>query len=1030
MTAPTDRVDQAELLRRARRRTATAAVAPEATRAAARTAGPVPSGTGPGPAPLSHAQQRMWLMDRLGQGGPRYHVPLATRLRGPLALDALAAALTALTERHHVLRTRYGHRDDRPYQEVAPVTPVPLPVRDASPEDAAALLHAEAARPFDLATGPVLRALVLRHAPDDHTLLLTVHHIAVDGGSLPVLATELAAHYAAAVEGRPPGLPAPTLQYGDYARWERVHDDWFATAADERAAHLTGARPLSLLRPVPPGTPERRAALHSAPLTAATVDALRRLGARHGTTLFAVVLAAAFAALRTATGEPDQVLGCAAGGHRARPELRRLIGLQVNTLPVRAGLPDGDPAFTEVLTGVRAALLDAQTHHDVPFDLVVERLGAAARGADGTPLLSAGCDLVAPPEPLALPGLTAEAVEVDLGLAKFGLTLVVEDGPRPRCLLQHDPAALDEPTARRLHEAFAGLLDAVAADADRPLSRLPGTRLRLEPAESEHPAVTALLADPRVTDAALHLTAHGPALVYASVRGPAAPSGTELRAALRRALAPDRLPAAVTLLDTLPRRPDGTLDPTRLPGVPAPAPAHLEEVRDAFAQVLGERPSTEGDFFGLGGHSLLAVQLAERLRARTGLPLTGLDVLEQRTPHALATLLAARADERDAPAHLEEVREAFAQVLGERPSSEGDFFGLGGHSLLAVQLAERLRARTGLPLTGLDVLEQRTPHALATLLAARDAERRAAGPRTRAGATRAGTVLLTGASGGVGAAVLQELIAQGRPVRALVRPESAHLVARHGVEVAEGDLADPDSLRRAVEGVDTVIHAACTFTEHAVDVAAMRVLVDGWRGTGGFVFVSSIDAYGRPAPGEVPEGGPSAGPVTPYGRAKLDCERILLDTLNTPGAARGPVAVVRSPIVWGPHRRLRDQLRWGSTGALYQAALAGRPIALPPADAPWTGLAWVHSAALARAVTGCLAEAPGRIVNAVTGHLSWADFSTELVRLLGSASPLVPSPDADPELLRPWRYRADALAGPLRPEPGEDWRTVLAAMTA
>ncbi|MCX4689454.1 condensation domain-containing protein [Kitasatospora purpeofusca] len=950
MTAP---IDQAELLRRARGRTRTPAPGTPA-------AGPVPRGTAPGPAPLSHAQQRMWLMDRLGQGGPRYHVPLATRLTGPLDRNALATALTGLTDRHHILRTRYGHQDDRPHQEPAPPAPVPLPVRDATPEEAAALLRAEAARPFDLAAGPALRALLLRHAPDEHTLLLTIHHIGVDGGSLPVLAEELGALYAAAAEGRPADLPEPELQYADYARWERARDDRLADAAAARAARLTGAGPLPLLRPVPPGTPERRAVLHSAPLTADTVDGLRRLGARHGATAFTVVLTAAFAALRAATGGSDLVLGCA-GGHRARPELRRLIGLQVNTLPVRARLPepDGDPAFTELLAVVRTALLDAQEHHEVPFDLVVERLGAAARGADGTPLLAVSCDLVHPAEPLTLPGLTAEAVEVDLGLAKFGLTLLVEDGPRPRCLLQHDPAALDAATAGRLHAVFADLLKAVADDADRPLSGLPGERLLDErptdnqPTGDHHPAVAALLADPRVTDAALHLAEHGPALAYATVSGPVAPSGAELRAALRRRLAdPDALPLSVTLLDRIPRRSDGALDPGRLPGAPT---AHLDTVREVFAELLGTRPPAEGDFFGLGGHSLVAVQLAERLRARLGLPLTGLDVLERRTPRALAALLAERAAERGSGAR--------------RPAS-----GTGA-----------------------------------------------------APAARAGTVLLTGASGGVGAALLQELVAQGRPVRALVRPESAHLVAGAGVEVAEGDLADPDSLRRAVEGAETVIHAACTFTEHAVDLAAMRILVEGWRGTGGFVFVSSIDAYGRPEPGEVPEGGPSAGPLTPYGQAKLDCERILLDAAPS---AFGPVAVVRSPIVWGPHRRLRDQLRWGATGALYQAALAGRPILLPEPGAGWAGASWVHSAALARAVTASLADAPGRIVNAVTGHVSWADFSAELVRLLGSSSTVAHGPDAEAELLRPWSYRADALAGPLAPEPGEDWRTVLAAMTA
>ncbi|MBV6699157.1 condensation domain-containing protein [Kitasatospora aureofaciens] len=923
-------VDQADLLLRARRR--------------ARPAAPTPMAS-TGPAPLSHAQQRMWLMDHLGQGGALYNVPLATRLHGPLDADALATALTALTERHAVLRTHYGRRGDEPYQEAAPVTPVPLPVVDATASDAPALLAAEAARPFDLATGPVLRALLLRHAPDDHTFLLTIHHIAVDGGSLPILGADLAALYRASRDGMPAQLPPPGMPYADHARRERARDAELTAAADTRAAQLAGARPLPLLRPVPPGARERRAALHSAPLDPGTLDGLRRLGTRHGATLFAVVLAAAFATLRIASGEADLTLGCASG-HRAGPELRRTVGLSVNTLAVRADVA-GDLAFAEVLARVKAALLDAQQHHEVPFDLVLERLGADARGADGSPLLAVSCDVVHPAEPLALPGLRAENVELDLGLAKFGLALLVEDGPKPRCLVQHDRDALDEPTAGRLLTAFAELLAAGAADENRRLDALPGERLTA----AEHPAVSALLADPRVVEATVAQPADGPLLAYAVVRGPVAPSGGELRSGLRRVVRAAELPVAVVLLDRLPRHKDGTPDHTRLPGATRPGTDErgpLAAVREAFGELLGSIPATDGDFFHLGGHSLVAVQLAERLRTRTGLPLTGLDILEQRTPRALAALLATRADER----------------------------------------------RTALVRTG--------------------------APVNRA---RAGTVLVTGATGGVGAAVLQELIALGRPVRALVRPESAHLAALNGVEVAEGDLADLDSLRRAVEGADAVIHAACTFTEHATDVAAMRALVDGWRG-GPFVFVSSIDAYGRPAGADVPEGAPPGPSLSPYGQAKLDCERILLE------AGRDPASIVRAPIVWGPHQRLRDQLRWGSTGALYQAALAGRPITLP--DGPgWTGASWVHSAALARALAACTAEHPpaaGRIVNAVTGHVSWPDFTTELVRLLGSTSTIETGPEADQELQRPWQYRAEALAAPLRPEPGEDWRSVLAAM--
>ncbi|GAA1273527.1 hypothetical protein GCM10009665_71550 [Kitasatospora nipponensis] len=951
--------DQSELLRLARRRPASGG----------RTA--VPRSRTAGPAPLSHAQHRMWLMDRLGQGGAQYHVPLATRLRGPLDLAALGVALTGLTERHAVLRTRYGQHGDEPYQQPAAPEPVAVPVLAADPEQAPALLRAEAARPFDLAGGPVLRALVLRHTPDDHTLLLTLHHIAVDGGSLPVLAEELAQLYAAAGRQHPAELAQPALQYADFARWERSRQGELAAGVEAWAGELAGARPVPLPRGTPTGPRTRTAGLLTAPLGAETLDGLRRLGREHGATLFTVVLAAAFATLHRATGEADLTLGCASG-HRARPELRRLVGLCVNTLPVRVDLT-GDPSFVELLDRVRGALLGAQQHHEVPFDLVVERLGAAARGADGTPLLSVSCDLVRPAEALRLPGLAAEPVDVDLGRAKFDLGLLVEDGPRPRCLVPYDSDVLAEATARLLLDSFAELLAAVAVGGGRALGELPGSPLGAAPPDP-HPAQAALLADPRVSEAVVVAGEDGPPLAFVVARGPAAPSGTELRMALRSRLPADRLPAAVTLVDRLPRDPDGAVDLARLPGA-GPAKARRVEgdpvdgervaaVRDGFGEFLGARPATEGDFFELGGHSLLADKLAEHLRARTGLPLTGLDILEQRTPRAVAALLDTRAG------------------------------------------AQRAAARS-----------------------AAAPERRAA----RGGATRAGTVLLTGGTGGVGAAILRELLDRGRPVRALARPESAHLVALEGVEVVRGDLGDLESLRAAAEGVDTIVHAACTFTSPETDLAAMRVLVDSWR-RGSFVFVSSVDAYGHPAAVEVTDGATCEPPLSAYGQGKVDCERILLAAAGTGG--RGAGWAVRSPIVWGPQQRLRDQLRWGATGALYQAALAGAPLVLPdPQDHEqgWYGAAWVHSAALARAVLGCAdgaAAGAGPVLNAVSGHGGSLDFATELARLLGSASAVEQRAQADADLRRPWRYRADALAPLLRERPGEGWREVLAAMVS
>ncbi|KOT78690.1 non-ribosomal peptide synthetase/polyketide synthase [Streptomyces rimosus subsp. pseudoverticillatus] len=969
MTTASDTAREAALLRIARQR-----------QAAKRDGAAHEAAAGPaGPAPLSAAQRRMWLMDRLGGSGAAYHVPFATRVRGPFDPQALGRALTALVRRHEVLRTRYGQCDGEPYQEVTDAAPVPVEVVPAE-GDAAELLREAAARPFDLTGGPVLRALVVRHAAEDHTVLLTLHHIAIDGGSLAVVARELSTLYGAAVGGDEAlsgTLPGPAPQYADFARREHAAMDVLESGLEYWLRRLAGARPVPLPAPAAgSGAAARRgeAALLAEPLPPAVLEGLRATGREHRSTLFTVVLAAAYATVLAATGSTDLVLGCASS-HRDRADVRDLVGLCVNTLPVRVDAQDAG-VFGELLDRVRDALLEAQQHRDVPFDLIVERLGAAARGADGQPLVDVTADVVRAPVALDLPGLVSEPVEIDLGTAKFGLGFYVEedrsDGGPPRCLVQYDRARLDEPTARQLLRGFADLLAAVAANPGHPLPEA-GVR-------AAHPAELFLRDRPEVAEAVLLETDGGRPLAYVVPSGVGTLEPMGLRAALRSRLAPELVPAAVTVLDALPRTADGTVDHARLPGAPASAAPVIaggpreQAVLEAFSELLGRRPAPDADFFLLGGHSLMAVQLADRLRERLGLPLTGLDVMEQRSPRAIAALLDGRDQERAA-------------------------------ALAAVRTA----ARPATPAHG----------------------------ASRTTAARTGTVLVTGATGGVGSFVLRELAARGIPVRALARPESAHLLAADGIEVAEGDLSDPDSLRAAAAGADAVIHAACTFTSPEVDLAAMRAVLDGWR-RGAFVFVSSVDAYGQPPVTDVTAETPPAGPFTAYGRAKLDCERMLLEAAGTGG--RGGATVARVPIVWGPHARLRDQLRWGATGQFFQAARGGEPIELPARDRGWYGAPWVHGAALARALVSCVERPSGGVVNTVGGHVDWRDFAAELIRLLGSSSEIHathagpaddqhPAPSPDFLLHHRRRYRpAAALAGELAERPGEDWRSVLAAM--
>ncbi|WP_392892791.1 condensation domain-containing protein [Streptomyces sp. LN699] len=850
---------QRELLRRARSGTARRVTA-EPTAGAG---GPVPkdtghaSGTGPqeGSIPLSRAQRRMWLMERLGGAGDSYHVPFATRVRGPFDVAAFTGALTSLVARHGILRTRYTERAGEPCQEVLPAPrTVPVPVVEADATHAPGLLRRESARPFDLTAGEAVRALVLRHGPQDHTVLLTFHHIAVDGGSLETVAGELAVLYAAATDGTGRNTLAAPPRYVDHARREHDALPGHAAELDRWSDLLADAAPPRLPRPAAaaPTTALRPAAVRTVPLAPTVPDALRALGADRNATLFAVSLTAAFAALHRLTGDDDLIIGVA-GTHRSGTAMRGLVGLCVNTLPVRVDV-SGAPTFVQLLDRVRAALLEAQSHRHIPFDLVLERLGAGARGADGTALVRVTSDVLGEPTVLRLPGTSAEYVDVPTDGAKFTLSygLGLGDAAQPVALVQYDGNALDDTVAQTAARDYAALLHAVAADPELALAQLPltdpnhdagpdrgdgpnhdaaanhdsGPDHDAEPDRGDgpdggaadgddpdgdgHPAARALRAHPQVADATVVRPAQGPPVAYAVLHDSVGPSGHELLGLLRRSLAAESVPATVTLLDALPRAAAGPLDHGRLPGSStpsAPSGPRAEAVTATFAAVLGVLPSPDDDFFALGGHSLKAVQLAERLRTDLGLPLTGLDVLQARTPRALTALL----DERAARQN--------AAKAASRPA-----------------------------------------------------------PRSRE--IRPGTVLVTGATGGVGAFVVRELAAQGRPVLALARPESAHLIAGEGVDVIEGDLSDLAGLRDAVAHADAIVHSACTFTRHDVDLAAMETMVDAWR-RGPFVFVSSVDAYGHPDTDRVAEEAPPHEPVSPYGRAKLDCEALLLRAAGT-----------------------------------------------------------------------------------------------------------------------------------------------------
>ncbi|RLK09870.1 amino acid adenylation domain-containing protein [Micromonospora sp. M71_S20] len=434
-----------------------------------------------GPLPLSFGQHRLWVLDQLQPGGAGYLMSVGLRLRGTPHSAALRRALTELVARHEILRTRYVVVDGEPAQVVGPPAPVELTVTDLGHTDRETARQRltellGAPDPVDLAAGPALRARLVRLAEDEHALVLTMHHISSDGWSEGIILRELAALYDAYVAGRPSPLAPLPIQYADFAVWQRAR--FAGDRLDRQVEHwrdrLAGLRPLELPtdRPRPPvWNPAGGLVTFTVP--AAVAGRLRELGRASNATPFMVLLAAFQLLLARYTGQTDVAVGTPAAG-RERLEVHGLVGLFLNTLVLRTDL-SGEPSFVEVLARVREAVLDAQSHQDVPFERIVDAL-SPQRDLSRNPLFqtmflfeeggSARFDAG---------GLVGEELSAGPTTAKFDLTLgLVEEADGSLSGGVDFPTALfDDATVRRLAGHYRQLLSAVVTDPDAPVTRLP-----------------------------------------------------------------------------------------------------------------------------------------------------------------------------------------------------------------------------------------------------------------------------------------------------------------------------------------------------------------------------------------------------------------------------------------------------------------------------------------------------------------------------------------------------------------------------
>ena len=432
---------------------------------------------------LSFVQQRLWFLHRLEPDSPAYNIPLAFRLGGALDVAALRAALDAVVARHEALRTTIVLRDGVPVPVLAEPGAAAWATIDVTGGDdaerAAALaraIDAEARRPFDLASDAMVRATLFRLGPDEHALLLVLHHIAADGWSLEILNRELAELYAGHRAGSVPTLPPLPIQYADHAAWQRgeLQGARLAAHAGYWTRQLAGAPPALALpadRPRPPWLASP-AARRTGTVGPALTRALRTLAQRHEVTLFMVLLAAFQTLLHRHSGQDDIVVGSPTAG-RTRVETEELIGCFVNTLALRADL-SGDPSFLALLARVRETTLSGLAHQDMPFEQLVEDL-RPERALSRTPVFQVMFALQnAPHAPLLLDGLTVAARPVEPAVAKFDLVLdVVEEGDRLATALEYNTDLFDASTIAAMDRQLATLLESIVEDPSRRLSRLP-----------------------------------------------------------------------------------------------------------------------------------------------------------------------------------------------------------------------------------------------------------------------------------------------------------------------------------------------------------------------------------------------------------------------------------------------------------------------------------------------------------------------------------------------------------------------------
>lgn len=449
---------------------------------------PRPAGADP---VLSFDQQRIWMETQLLPEGA-YNNHARRRLVGPLDVAVMERCVRAIINRHESLRSRFPTRDDHPVQLVDDPDPGwTLPVAEVDPDApdrmaaGLALLEADATGRFELESGPLFRVLLVRLSQTEHLLGLTMHQIVSDSHSIYTFERELGALYAAGGDAEAAALPTLSVQYRDFAVWQRryLSGDVLQAKLDYWRDHLTGAPPVLALP-----TASRRTAIQDAVssreeliLTPEQTQALHDLCGRADVTVFTVLLAGLATVLSRWSGQQDLVLGTAYEG-RTDAEVEKLIGIVFNILPFRLRL-DGDPTFSDLLVQARSVALAGFERAEAPIDLIIADL-RAPRDPRRTPVFEVVLNVTAPPEDTDVPGLAVEWLGTSQPRTRFDLFINAQeyDG-RLHVTFDYAARRFDPAIIGRLADQFGTLLGAAAADPARPVTYYP-----LEPAPSEDAA--------------------------------------------------------------------------------------------------------------------------------------------------------------------------------------------------------------------------------------------------------------------------------------------------------------------------------------------------------------------------------------------------------------------------------------------------------------------------------------------------------------------------------------------------------------